>query len=95
MVYEMIDFLLNRVPYTKINVPFGEKLELAENQRLVKSLVGNGSKTYWVEEIPEEGEDLTVLKRPELDVLAEELGLDPADYKNKDAIIEAILKARK
>lgn len=35
--------------------------------------------------------DLKAMKRSELDAMAEEYGLDPAEYSNKDLLIEAIL----
>jgi len=37
-----------------------------------------------------EGEDLSKLSRAELDLVAEERGLDPTEYKNRDLLLEAL-----
>ena len=58
-------------------------MELATQPGLSVEIVGDA-----------DDDDLARLKRTELDELAESLGLDPSDYRTKDAVSAAIREAQ-
>lgn len=96
----------NQIKHNGDVFPAGSTVELSERE--AKSLLQDGvivesdeqeveEQTETTESVPvevEEEKTLETMSREELDAVAEEEGLDPSDYKNKDEVRTAIRDAQ-
>lgn len=92
-----------KLKYNGIPLAFGSPILVTNaniNEKYARQLIKNHPRGVELfdklpEDFQEEGyESLEDLGRKELDALAENLGLNPEDYKNKSLIIEAIAEKK-